>query len=53
MYQRLGDGGSLDNYIDDINTLPLRIMLTTSGLPFDEQTLANMYRAGFNFIKVP
>ena len=51
VYQRLGDGGSLDNYIDDINTLPLRIMLTTSGLPFDEQELARMYRAGFDFIK--
>ena len=40
VYQRLGDGGSLDNYIDDINTLPLRIMLTTSGLPFDEFELS-------------
>ncbi len=51
VYQRLSSGGSLDNYIDDICTLPLRIMLTTSGLPFTEEQLPALYQAGFQFIK--
>lgn len=51
IYQRLSGGGRLDNYIDDICTLPLRIMLTTSGLPFTEAQLPELYQAGFCFIK--
>ena len=51
IYQRLSSDGRLDNYIDDICTLPLRIMLTTSGLPFTEVQLPQLYQAGFSFIK--
>jgi len=51
VYHRLSAGGYLDNYVDDICTLPLRIMLNTSGLEFTEQQLIDLYWAGFNFIK--
>jgi cytochrome P450 len=51
VYRRLSGGGRLENYIDDICTLPLRIMLVTSGLPFNEAQLSQLYRAGFDFIK--
>ena len=51
IYQKLSAGGYLDTYVDDICTLPLRIMLDTSGLPFTEKQLPDLYRAGFDFIK--
>ena len=51
VYRKLSAGGRLENYIDDICTLPLRIMLDTSGLPFSESQLTKLYQAGFNFIK--
>ena len=51
VYKKLSGGGRLDNYIDDICTLPLRIMLVTSGLPFNDEQLLKLYQCGFNFIK--
>jgi len=51
IYRQLSSGVDLPNYVEDICTLPLRIMLTTSGLPFSEQQLQALYQAGFRFLK--
>lgn len=51
VYRKLSSGGRLENYIEDICTLPMRIMLVTSGLSFTEDELQKLYQAGFNFIK--
>lgn len=51
VYRKLSHGGRLENYIEDISTIPLRIMLDTSGLPYTEQQLVALYRNGFDFIK--
>lgn len=51
IYARLARGGRLDNFVSDVATLPLRIMLNTSGLPYTESQLDALYRAGYDFVK--
>ena len=51
VYRQLSVGGRLDNYIDDVCTLPLRIMMDSCGLPYSEEQLFKLYRAGFDFLK--
>lgn len=51
IFARLGQAGRLDDYIESVQTLPLRVMLETCGLPFSEEDLADLVAAGMDFIK--
>jgi cytochrome P450 len=51
IFERLAGGGRVDDYIEAVQTLPLRVMLETCGLPFSEAELADLALAGMQFIK--
>lgn len=50
IFSRLADGGQLDNYVDDVSTLALRIFFITAGISFSEKDLSRMYWAGYRFL---
>jgi len=51
VFARLSQGGLLDNYIDEISTLPMRVFLQTCKLPHDDATLRDLHRSGCAFLK--
>ncbi len=51
IFERLSGGGRIDDYVASVQNLPLRVMLDTAGLPFDEDELAELNRAGVDFIR--
>ncbi len=51
IFERLAAGGRIDDYIESVQTLPLRVMLETCGLPFTEEQLLDLNLAGIDFIK--
>lgn len=51
LYERLAIKGQEDEYVESIQTLPLRSMLHTCGLPFTEQELSELQRAGMDYVK--
>jgi len=51
IFERLAGGGRIDDYIDSVQTLPLRVMLDTCGLPFSEEELESLTRSGIQYIK--
>jgi cytochrome P450 len=48
---RLSIPGRLDDYIDEITTVPLRLFLETAGIPHDESDLQKIHFSGCQFIK--
>ena len=48
---RLSIPGRLDDYIDEITTVPLRLFLETAGIPYDESDLQKIHLSGCHFIK--
>ncbi len=51
IFDRLAAGGRIDNYIESIQTLPMRVMLETCGLPFTEKQLSDLNLASMAVIK--
>jgi hypothetical protein len=51
IFERLAAGGRIDDYIQSIQTLPMRVMLESCGLPFTEQQLVDLNHASMNVIK--
>jgi cytochrome P450 len=51
IFERLAKGGRIDDYVEFVQTLPLRVMLETCGLPFTEEQLLQLNLAGIDFIK--
>ena len=51
IFERLAEGGRIDDYVESVQTLPLRVMLDTCGLPFTEEDLLDLNLAGMAFIK--
>lgn len=51
IFERLAVGGRIDDYIESIQTLPMRVMLETCGLPFTEEQLSDLNRAGMDVIR--
>jgi hypothetical protein len=51
IFERLSDGGRIDDYVESVQTLPMRVMLDTCGLPFTEEDLLDLNHAGIEFIK--
>ena len=43
--------GRLDNYVDDISTVPLRLLLEIAGIPYEESDLLKIHSSGCHFIK--
>jgi cytochrome P450 len=48
---KLAVPGRLDDYIDDITTVPLRLFLETAGIPYEESDLQKLHISGCHFIK--
>ncbi len=51
IFQQLAQGEDLPNYIDQIATLPLRVILETAGLFVPEDEIRAIYEAGCDFLK--
>lgn len=51
VFQQLADGKDLPNYIDQIATLPLRVILETAGVFVSDDEIRAVYDAGCNFLK--
>lgn len=51
VFARLSGGGLLDNYVDEVATLPMRIFLETCLLPFDEDVVRELHTSGCAFLK--
>jgi cytochrome P450 len=51
IFQQLAQGGDLDDYIDQIATLPLRVILETAGWPVPTEEVGAVYGAGCTYLK--
>jgi cytochrome P450 len=51
IFARLSEGGTLDNYIDEIARLPMRVFLETCKLPYEEKELGELHQSGCAFLK--
>ena len=51
IFERLAGPGRLDNYIDEIASLPLRVILATAGVPATAKEVRAVYQAGCNYLK--
>lgn len=51
IFQRLSQRGDLTNYIEQISTLPLRVILDTSGLSVSDNEVTEVYNAGCAYLK--
>ena len=51
VFARLSSEASLDNYVDEIATLPMRVFLDACRLPYSEAELAELHRSGCAFLK--
>ncbi len=50
VFTRLADGGRLDHYAEEVAVLPLRVFLTTAGIPFTEEEAVHLYWCGYRFL---
>lgn len=48
---KLSRPGQLDDYIEEITTVPLRIFLETAGIPYEDDDLQRLHVSGCDFIK--
>ena len=48
---KLSRPGRLDDYIEEITTVPLRIFLETAGIPYNDGDLQRLHVSGCDFIK--
>lgn len=48
---KLSTPGRLENYVQEITTVPLRLLLEISGIPYKESDLHDIHVAGCHFIK--
>ena len=51
IFQKLSQGEELPNYIDQIATLPLRVILETAGLFVAAEEITEVYNAGCAYLK--
>lgn len=51
VFRKLGQGADLENYVDEIATLPLRLILETASIPYTEEQLTQIYEAGCDFLR--
>jgi hypothetical protein len=51
IFSMLAATGRIDDYVESVRTLPLRVMLETCGLPFTEDQLEDLNLAGYEFLK--
>lgn len=51
IFERLASGGRIDDYVDLVQTLPLRVLLDRCGLPATEDDLSDLQGAGFAILK--
>jgi cytochrome P450 len=51
IFQQLSEGGDLSNYIEQIATLPLRVILYAAGFPATQQEISEVYNAGCTYLK--
>ncbi len=51
LYERIAIKGEEDDYVESVQALPLRAMLRTCGLPFTENELSELQRAGMDYVK--
>ena len=51
LYERLGIKGLEDEYVESVQTLPLRALLTTCELSFSERDLVELQKAGMDYVK--
>jgi len=51
VFQKLAGGQPLDNYIDDIAKIPMRIFLDCCGLTYSDSELDDLHRSGCDFLK--
>ena len=51
IFQRLSQRGDLTNYIEQISTLPLRVILETAGLSASDDEINEVYNAGCTYLK--
>ncbi len=51
IFKQLSEGKDLPNYIDQIATLPLRVILETAGLIIPDKEITDVYNAGCTYLK--
>ncbi len=51
IFERLASGGRIDDYVDLVQTLPLRVILDRCGLLATDDELSDLQRAGFEILK--
>jgi cytochrome P450 len=51
IFERLAAAGRIDDYVESVQTLPLRVALQTCGLRFTEAQLSDLQHAGVDFIR--
>lgn len=51
IFQQLSAGKDLDNYVEQIATLPLQMILEVAGLPVDDDETRRIYNAGCTYLK--
>ncbi len=51
VFASLSQGGTLDNYIDQVATLPMRVFLETCKLSYNSEELEALHRSGSAFLK--
>lgn len=51
VFSRLAVPGLHENYLEEIKTLPMRVLLDAWGLPYSEEVLEKLYYSGTTFVK--
>jgi hypothetical protein len=51
VFSRLAIPGLHNNYLEEIKTLPMRVLLDAWGLPYDDIVLEKLYFSGTTFVK--
>lgn len=51
VFSRLAIPGLHKNYLEEIKTLPMRVLLDAWGLPYNEEVLDKLYTSGTTFVK--
>lgn len=51
VFEKLGQGGLLEGYVDEVSQLPMRIFLDSCLLPYEEHELQLLHDSGCAFLK--
>ncbi|MEP5566431.1 MAG: cytochrome P450 [Halioglobus sp.] len=51
IFLKLANGGVIENYIDDVATLPMRVFLDACKLPYSDSELTELHQSGCAFLK--